>query len=351
MEGVIERFDLDRDYSISRIIKGGWQLSEGHSEAVASDPVEDMAAFARAGITTFDCADIYTGVETLIGAFLRANRRADTRLDVKVHTKFVPDLDTLPGLQRTDVEGIVDRSLRRLGQERLDMVQFHWWDTAVPGYVETAGWLQALQRKGKIDRLSLTNFNTANTREMLEAGVGLTSSQVQYSLLDTRPSRDLAALCAQVGMHLLCYGVLAGGFLSERWHGAVDPQKDGAPLENRSLTKYRLIIEESGGWDAVQALLDDLARIGARHGVGIAAVASRWVLEQPRVAAVIIGARNTRHLGRYAELFRFRLDDQDQRDIEAVRAPMRVPAGDVFDLERDRSGPHGRIMKFNLNVK
>jgi aryl-alcohol dehydrogenase-like predicted oxidoreductase len=131
----------------------------------------------------------------------------------------------------------------------------------------------------------------------------------------------------------------------------VDPQKNGAPLENRSLTKYRLIIEESGGWDAFQALLDVLARIGARHGVGIAAVASRWVLEQPRVAAVIIGARNTRHLGRYAELFRFRLDDQDQQDIEAVRATMRVPAGDVFDLERDRSGPHGRIMKFNLNVK
>jgi aryl-alcohol dehydrogenase-like predicted oxidoreductase len=80
-------------------------------------------------------------------------------------------------------------------------------------------------------------------------------------------------------------------------------------------------------------------------------VASRWVLEQPRVAAVIIGARNTRHLGRYAECFRFRLDARDHRDIDGIRASMRVPPGDVFDLERDRTGRHGRIMKFNLNAE
>jgi aryl-alcohol dehydrogenase-like predicted oxidoreductase len=346
---VIDRFDLGGGYGISRIIKGGWQLSEGHSEAVAADPVADMAAFARAGITTFDCADIYTGVEELIGAFIRANRSAKQPVEVKVHTKFVPNLDILPRLRRTDVERIIDRSLLRLGQDRLDMVQFHWWDTAVPGYLDAAGWLRELQREGKIDRLSLTNFNTEKTREFLDAGIGLTSSQVQYSLLDTRPARSLAGLCEEHGMHLLCYGALAGGFLSERWHGAADPQGKSAALENRSLTKYRLIIEENGGWDAFQALLDTLARIAARHGVGIAAVASRWVLEQPRVAAVIIGARNTRHLDRYADLFRFRLDARDHRDIDAIRSSMTAPSGDVFDIERDRTGRHGRIMKFNLN--
>lgn len=349
MEGVIERVDLGGDYVISRIIKGGWQLSAGHGDAVSADPVDDMEAFARAGITTFDCADIYTGVEKLIGAFIRANRAADPPVEVRVQTKFVPDLDALSGLRRGDVERIIDRSLQRLGQARLDMVQFHWWDTAVPGYVETAGWLAELQQQGKIDRLSLTNFNTRVTHEILEAGIALTSTQVQYSLLDTRPAERLTTLCAKHGMHLLCYGTLAGGFLSGRWHGAVDPLAEGSPLENRSLTKYRLIIEESGGWDVFQSLLDTLAQVGARHGVGIAAVAARWVLEQPRVAAVIIGARNTKHLDRYGELFRFRLDDRDLREIDAVRSLMTRLPGDVFDLERDRTGPHGRIMKFNLS--
>lgn len=352
---MIERFDLGGGYSISRIIKGGWQLAEGHSGAVSHDPVADMATFVQRGIDTFDCADIYTGVEALIGEFLARSRAVDDPLPVRVHTKFVPDIDALPNLRREDVERIIDRSRRRLGQERLDMVQFHWWDLSVPGFVETAWWLAEMQRIGKIDRLSLTNFNASATGALLEAGLALSTTQVQYSLLDTRPEKALVGLCEDHGMHLLCYGALAGGFLSERWLGARDPLDDpatvGGVLENRSLTKYRLIIEDTGGWERFQALLETLAEIGRRYGVGVAAVASRWVLEQPRVAAVIIGARDTKHIDRYAELFRFRLDERDRRAIDAIRADMAVPPGDVFDLERDQLGRHGRIMKYNLNAE
>lgn len=351
MEGVIERLDLSDGYVISRIIKGGWQLSEGHSTEVAENPVDDMVAFARSGIDTFDCADIYTGVEALIGEFLARNRARAEPLAVRVHTKYVPDLAELPVLTRASAEAIIDRSRQRLGQERLDMVQFHWWDYAVPGYVEAAQWLQEFQRAGKIDRLSLTNFNTATTAELVAAGIPLTTSQVQYSLLDTRPEKALVDLCATAGMHLLCYGTLAGGFLGDRWLGAADPLAASGTLENRSLTKYRLMIEEVGGWDLFQALLRTLREVGDRHGVSIASVASRWVLERPRVAAVIIGARNARHLERYAELFRFRLTAADHDAIDAIRRDMAVPAMDVFDLERDTAGRHGRIMKYNLNAE
>ena len=347
---MIEHFDLGGGYLVSRIIKGGWQLAAGHSASVSPDPVADMLAFARQGIDTFDCADIYTGVESLVGEFLARNRAGADPIPVRVHTKYVPDLDRLPGLTRRDVERIIDRSLRRLGQERLDMVQFHWWDTGIPGYLQVAGWLQELQQAGKIDRLSLTNFNTRATRAILEAGIPLTTTQVQYSLLDTRPAKSLAELCAGNGMHLLCYGTLAGGFLGDRWLGAPDPLTNSDTLENRSLTKYRLIIEEAGGWGLFQSLLKTLAAIGRRHGVGIAAVAARWVLEQPRVAAVIVGARDARHLDRYADWFGFSLDERDRREIDAARAELTVPPGDVFDLERDRSGRHGRIMKYNLGT-
>lgn len=350
MDGVIERFDLGAGYRISRVIKGGWQLSAGHGESVSPDPVGDMSAFARHGIDTFDCADIYTGVEDLIGDFLARNRASEKPVPIKIHTKYVPDYDALQRLGRADVASGIDRSLRRLGQERLDMVQFHWWNTQVAAYLETAGWLRELQQAGKIDRLSLTNFNTQTTREILAAGIPLASTQVQYSLLDARPEKGLVELCAENGMHLLCYGTLAGGFLSERWLGEPDPLAGSSALENRSLTKYRLIIEEAGGWALYQSLLETLAVIGKRHGVSISTVASRWVLEQPRVAAVIIGARNTKHLDRYSELFRFRLSEQDHGEIKAVRDEMPVLPADVFDLERDRTGRHGRIMKYNLNT-
>ncbi|EAQ96611.1 aldo/keto reductase [Congregibacter litoralis] len=347
MEGMIKRYALTESYDISRVIKGGWQLSDGHSDAISSDPVADMFAFVERGIDTFDCADIYTGVEAIIGKFVAANKARRDPLPIRVHTKYVPDYDQLGKLKKSDVEAIIDRSLQRLKLERLDMVQFHWWNYAIAGAVEAAVWLRELHQAGKIELLSLTNFNTERTREILDAGVPLSTTQVQYSLLDPRPEKALLSLCAAHDMHLLCYGTLAGGFLSNRWLGQPEPES----FSNRSLIKYKLMIDEIGGWDLFQTLLESLDRIARKHGVSIASVASNWVLEQARVAAVIIGSRNADHVDRYKEVFALQMDDEDRDAILAVKGQMQVPADDVFDLERDKNGRHGSIMKYNLNAE
>src|SRR6056297_89065 len=350
MAGMIPRCELRSDYTISRIIKGGWQLSEGHSRALSDDPVADMFAFVEQGIDTFDCADIYTGVEELIGRFIAANRQRAEPMPVRVHTKYVPDYAELGQLNRAKVEQIIDRSLSRLGVEQLDMVQFHWWNYAAPGCEQAAQWLAELQQAGKIALLSLTNFNSEQTRALLEAGLALATTQVQYSLLDPRPEKSLIGLCREHGMQLLCYGSLAGGFLSDRWLGEPDPTAPGGPgLDNRSLIKYRLMIEEAGGWDALQDLLGGLKSVADRHQSSIASVAARWVLDQPQVAAVILGARNAAHVARCEQIFSLNLDEEDRAVIAALRGQLGVPAGDVFDLERDKQGSHGRIMKYDLN--
>ena len=118
-----------------------------------------MDRFVDAGITTFDCADIYTGVEALIGEWLKRRGARGAAVPVQVHTKYVPDLDRLPTHSRADVVRGVDRSLARLGVERLDLVQLHWWDYDVPGYVDAAAWLDELRRAGKIRHVGLTNFD------------------------------------------------------------------------------------------------------------------------------------------------------------------------------------------------
>jgi len=335
--------ELAPGYVVSRLVKGGWQLAGGHGAVDRTAALADMAAYVEAGITTFDCADIYTGVEELIGDF-RRSAPAASREALKVHTKFVPDLSVLQQIDRAHVQEIIDRSLQRLGTERLDLVQFHWWDYAAPAWLEVAGWLVELQQAGKIDLIGGTNFDTPHTKRMLAAGVPLRSMQVQYSLLDDRPARHMSALCAAHGLHLLCYGTVAGGLISEHWLGAVEPV---GMLENRSLTKYKLVIDEAGGWDWFQALLAALAGIAGRHGTDIASVASRWVLDLPQVAAVIVGVRNRAHLDRHRRVFALTLDAADHAAIAAVlsqRSPLR---GDVYALERDREGRHGRIMRYN----
>ena len=172
------------------------------------------------------------------------------------------------------------------------------------------------------------------------------SNQVQYSLLDNRAEAETCEFCRQNNMLLLCYGSLAGGFLSDTWLGKPEPID---AFNNRSLTKYKLIIEDFGGWNLFQELLQTLHRVGARYDVNIAQVAVRWVLDRPVVGGAIVGATSTRHLKQNLEIFDFRLSDEDFAEIAAVTGRRKGPDGDCFDLERDKTGRHGRIMKYNLN--
>jgi len=343
---VIPRFSLSGDYTISRIIKGGWHLAGDHGVIDPEQAVHDMAAFVQTGITTFDCADIYTGVEALIGRF-RALYPPLAR-EVQVHTKFIPDLRMLAEVDSTYVERSIDRSLMRLGQERLDLVQFHWWDYQVPGYVEAAVELSRQRDKGKIANIGVTNFDVPRLTEMLDAGVPVVSMQAQYSLLDERPRNGMIDLCRSRNIAVICYGTVAGGFLSERWMGR---REAGGGLTNRSLIKYKLIIDDFGGWDLFQELLATLGRIAVKHRCDIATVASRAVLNWDHVAAIIVGATNASHLGANRKILDLELDAADVQAIQEVLRQRKGPLGDVYSLERDRTGRHGRIMKYDLHQK
>ncbi|MGQ0646560.1 MAG: aldo/keto reductase [Gemmatimonadaceae bacterium] len=339
----VPRIDLAPGYRIARLIKGGWQLAGGHGVVDRASALRDMAAFVAAGITTFDCADIYTGVEALIGEFLSGNPGAG----LQVHTKYVPDLAELSALTPAAIERSVDRSRARLRRDRLDVVQLHWWDYGAGDFQRAGRELARLVGIGKLRHVGVTNFGTRQLRSLVQGGVPVVSHQVQYSLLDRRPAGPMSRLCQDHGIGLLCYGSLAGGFLGERWLGAPEPQ---SPLENRSLVKYKLIIDEFGGWARFQELLRVLHAIAEAHTVAIGSVAIRWVLEQPAVAAAIIGARNTSHLDDTVAAFGFELTAADRARIEALLAQAKGPVGDVYELERDREGPHGRIMRYSLNA-
>ncbi len=345
----VETTDLRAGHTISRVIKGGWQLAGDHGAVDRSTAIGDMEQFLDAGITTFDCADIYVGVEEMIGAFIadiRKRRGASVADQVCVHTKLVPDLTLLENIQPSDVEAIIDRSLKRLQVERLDLVQFYWWDFSLGNPMQGLSILKDLQAKGKIRNLGINNWDRHQIAPFVEAGFDIAAAQVQYSVLDRRPANGLTDWAADNDIQLVCYGTLAGGFLTEAWLGQPDP---GFQFENRSLIKYRLIIDEFGPWSRFQELLQALKKVGDRHAVSLSSVATRWVLDQPGVAAGIVGARYARHLPKTLEVFRFSLDQQDRATLQAVLSNADGPAGDVFALEGDRNSRHGSIMKYNLN--
>ncbi len=339
----IETTELAAGYTTPRVLRGGWQLAGGHGPVDKDQVIEGMIEAARAGFTTLDCADAYTGVEALFGAFRQAYRQrcgAAAAAAIKVHTKYLPNAESLPALTKADVEAGIDRSLRRLHQERLDLVQFHWWRYEVPRHVEVAHWLDELRRAGKIHLLGTTNFDTPHLRDMAEAGVPMASTQIQYSLLDRRAENGMVDLCARHGIKLICFGVIAGGLLSEKHLGAPEPSL--ASLTDLSKVKYLKVIMDFGGWGLFQTLLEALKQIADKHGASIANVASRYMLEQPQVGAIALGARSgDTHLQDNLRIFSFRLDAADHELLAPVLARRAGPSGDVWEQERDRNSRHG----------
>lgn len=170
----------------SKIIQGGWQLSHGHltdaKQSTRSDVMVKLLKAYDAGIRAFDCGDIYTGVEELYGELIKAlHHRGIRDADIRIFTKLVPDLDVIHSgkVDKTYVRSVIRRSLNRLGVRTLSLVQFHWWDYHFPGYLAALDALHDLVKEGTIENIGLTNFDAEHTKEIIDAGIPIVSTQVQ----------------------------------------------------------------------------------------------------------------------------------------------------------------------------
>ena len=313
---------------ISRIVTGLWQVADMERGGGLLDPVQgaaELAAYAAQGFDTFDMADHYGSAEVITGTLLASGAQPG----VRAFTKWCPP----PGAMSAAVvrEG-VQRARERLQTPCIDLLQFHWWTFDHPGYIDAVMELARLRDEGWIKAVGLCNFDTAHLRLLLNEGLPVVSNQVCMSLLDRRGTEAMTELCLARGVKLLTYGVLAGGFLSERWLGAAEP----AEVQDWSKMKYQRFIQAVGGWDALQAVLAAAQQVARKHGVSLSNVATRWVLEQPAVAAVIVGARlgESEHRADNLQLFEFALDTDDHALLgRAFQATRRLP-GDCGDEYR-----------------
>ena len=329
---------------ISRIVTGLWQVADQERGGAALDPMaaaRAMDAYADAGLTTFDMADHYGSAEVIAGAC------AARRDDLQLLTKWVPE----PGpASEAAVAAAVARALERLRTDRIDLLQFHAWNYADPSWLDSLFMLGEHQAAGRIRHLGLTNCDAAHLDMAVRSGVPIASNQVCFSLLDRRAAGAMTEVCRTHGVRLFAYGTLAGGFLSERWLGRDEPPIDESLTWSQM--KYRRFIDQAGGWDRFQGLLRAVDRVATRlsdanpsetsglggptAGVSMANVACRYVLEQPAVAAIIVGARlgETSHIEDNLNLFRFSLDGEARRELQAACAALDPIGGDCGDEYR-----------------
>jgi len=324
----IPRTPIASGLTISRALTGLWQVADLERNGTELDPQQAAQAllpYVDAGLTTFDVADHYGSAEVIVGALKRL------RPHVQLLTKWVPAAGPI---SRELTRAAVDRARERLGVERIDALQFHTWTYDDPSWLDALTYLQELKEAGLIGAIGLTNFDANHLHVACASGIEIASNQVAYSLLDRRAAGRLTEVAKRFGVGILGYGTVAGGFLSERWLGEAPPRGDD--LANWSLMKYHRFIGAAGGWERYQALLEAVARVAARHRVSIANVASRYVLQAPQVAGVIIGARVGRsaHVADTLRLFEFSLDDADMAELQPALASLLPLPGDSGDEYR-----------------
>lgn len=331
MTDAVARLELAPGLEISRLVTGLWQIADMERAGTPVDPestADAMVPYVAAGLTTFDMADHYGSAEVVAGTF-RAREANAAR--VQLLTKWVPK----PGpVCRADVREAVERALARLGGEAIDLLQFHAWTYDDPAWLDALGYLEELKREGLVRHLGLTNVDAAHLAMVLHSGIQVVSNQVCYSLLDRRPARGLEAVCLVHGVHLLGYGSLAGGLLTEAWLERPEPDADDLPTWSQM--KYKRFIDAGGGWKAFQQLLRAVREIAVKHEVSMANVATRYVLEQPGVGGVIVGARlgSSDHVKDNLRAFSFALDEEDRRALAPALEALGSPPGDSGDEYR-----------------
>jgi len=324
-------YQLASDLRICRILNGMWQVAGGHGTIDHNLALADMLRYHDAGFTSWDLADIYGPAEDFIGEFrrllltLKGNEEIER---IQSLTKWVPQ----PGkITRSMVNENIEKSLRRMNVGTLDLLQFHWWDYNNPYYIDALKYLSDLKDKGIIKHIGLTNFDTEHMQIIMDSGSKIISNQVQFSIIDRRPEVKMLSFCQRQNVSLLAYGSICGGLISERYLGKSEPSN--VELNTLSLRKYKKMIDAWGGWNLFQDLLTSLKRVGQKHGVSIANVATSYILKKPQVAGVIIGARLgiVEHISDNTQVFGFILGKSDQDEIDSVCEN----ANDLFEIIGD----------------
>ena len=331
MTPTVERCLLGRDLSISRVLTGLWQIADMERDGRAvdlGDASASMEPYVAAGFTTFDMADHYGSAELVAGRYCERRGAGGA---VQLCTKWVPK----PGrVTRNDVREAVRRALHRLRVDSIDLLQFHSWSYAHPGWLDALFFLQEMKQEGVVRNLGLTNFDTAHLRVAVASGIDVVSNQVSFSLLDQRAGGRMSEYCLAHGVKLLAYGTVGGGWLTEKWLGKDEPDWERTGTWSRM--KYGRFIRAIGGWGALQRVLRTTVEIAKRHDVSIANVASRFILEHPAVGGIIIGARlgESEHIADNLRLFSFSLTVNDRADIaRALETLIPIP-GDTGDEYR-----------------
>ena len=306
---------------VSRLSLGTMTFTQGKgNQAIAKTGQADADAMVGraidSGINFFDTADVYAGgeSETMLGKAIGA-RRDEVVVATKAGWRTGAPLNR-NGLSAAHLHWSIDQSLKRLGMDHVDVYIAHRNDANTP-LEETLVALDAIVRSGKARYLGVSNWpawRVAAAIELQRANGWATFTHVQmmYSLLGRGVEGEIVPMLANYGLGLTAWSPLAGGFLSGKY------TRENLNDDANRLSGFDMIpFDKEKGF----ALVETLRAIGAGHGASVAQVALAWVLAQPQVSSVLIGASRLTQLDDNIAASDFVLNDDDLTSLNAATKP------------------------------
>jgi aryl-alcohol dehydrogenase (NADP+) len=279
---------------VSRLSLGtmlfGTQCDEAASFAI-------MDAAAEVGIDFLDTADVYPvpvgpstwgRSEEIVGRWLRG-RRERVVLATKCVSRVGPGPNDAGGSRRHVIEAC-ERSLRRLGTDRIDLYYLHHPDLGAP-YEETFAALDQLVRDGKVLYLGVSNFEAWQMALAMQAVAAhrlapIAAIQPRYNLLHRPAERDLLPLCRAAGIGVAPYNPLGGGMLTGRYRRGDEPPEGSRFARGDWGRMYRGRYWSERMFDVAEAVVD----VAKADGATPAQVALGWLLTRDAVTSPIVGA-------------------------------------------------------------
>jgi aryl-alcohol dehydrogenase-like predicted oxidoreductase len=266
------------------------------------------------GCNFIDCANNYGKgqSEPILGRVIKG-RRDELVITSKVFTRTGPGPND-GGLSRYHIMREVERSLKRLQTDRIDIYYMHNVDPDT-GFAETLRTMEDLVRQGKVRYIGASNFGGAQVVELLWAAerLGLepiVCLQNQYNLLHRRQlETDLLPVCRRFGLGLMTYSPLAVGLLSGRFRRRQEPPADGF----WSREQLPSVLSERG--DQVVQTLIDLAK---ERNATPAQMAIAWILDRPEVTAPITGADRPEYVDEIFGALAIKLTVEERRRLDEV---------------------------------
>jgi len=280
---------------VSEICYGNW-LTHG-SQVENEIATKCVRTALDVGITSFDTADVYanTAAEKVLGKALKGERRESLEIFTKVYWPTGPKGPNDCGLSRKHIMESINGSLRRLKTDYVDLYQAHRYDHETP-LEETMQAFADVVRAGKALYIGVSEWDAAQIRAAHrlagELGIQLVSNQPQYSMLWRVIEEWVVPTSTELGVSQICWSPIAQGVLTGKYLPGRPP-----PAGSRAT-------DAKGGADFVKRLMDDevlvavqrLAPIAAELDLSMSQLAVAWVLQNPNVAAAIIGASKPKQI-------------------------------------------------------